>query len=247
MNNVKTFAASALVDLAEGKSKIAYIARMVLTQNHPHVGNQLAMTFVQLSNNRRIASAAGMPVHAKPELMLNFMQQLMNKVCWNARKLKIAQDRQMMEETARGESTSVDFSQDIADQLDVPPMTDDAIFDAVHDDFKLLTNVQTWLASKMLYLENVEPFYVYADSAPDEETGEWQLRKTADNFAEALHIMDELLDELNAAEEQKTGTEARDIDFTKGFGSEEVTKPQLNSREHREIGGFFKPQEAAAH
>lgn len=206
---VKSFIDATVTEMADKSNKLAVIAREVQKQKHENVANRIAMAYVSLSNKRRLASRTGNEVHVKPELMLNFLQSLMNAICWNARRLKQAQLQHETEQQAVG----VDFSEDIAAELQVEGVATDNIGEVVEHDHFVLNNVQTWLASKMSYLTEIEELHLFADHIFDEENEEWVLRASAATFAEAEAIMEDLVTELAEAEELKTGTEAAVLDF----------------------------------
>lgn len=207
--SVQSFIDATVTDMAEKSNKLAAIAREVQKQQHDNVANRIAMAYVSLSNKRRLASRTGNEVRVKPELMLNFLQSLMNGICWNARRLKQAQ----LEHETQQQAVGVDFSADVAAELHVETVATDNIGEVVEYDHFVLSNVQTWLASKMSYLTEIEELHLFADHDYDEEADEWVLRASAATFAEAEALMENLVLELAEAEEVKSGTEAAALDF----------------------------------
>lgn len=216
MKNVTSFIDSTITDMAQGHSSYNTVAQTIQAMDHKSVLNRIALAWVKLGNDRQLARRANQQPKVKPEVMLSFLQQLMNQICWAGRRLMIAQQQVEAEDQAMG----VDFSQDIAAQLGVECVASEHIAEVVDEDFRCLLNVHTWLAAKMEYLEDIESFYCYADRQQDEE-GNWQMLHHADRFDDALSIMEQAIQALQEADARVSHAEAGGIDFTLSAGSEQ--------------------------
>jgi hypothetical protein len=193
----------------------AGIAKMIQKQSHPNVLNRIAMTYVALSAERRMASRAYKSVQLKPERMLSFVQDLSNAVCWAARRLMLAQAAHEAEAQAAG----VDFSADIAEQVGVEGVSTARISDVVDADAFALGNVYSWLAGKMNYLQEIEDFHMYADRGPVDPAdpdSPWTVQTFSDTFNGAMAIMGSVLDQLSEEQEAVTGEEAQSYNFGTG-------------------------------
>ena len=230
----QSFIDAVLTNMSSSKTQFGKIAALVQKKPHSSACNRIAMAYVQLQNDRAQARTAGNviamagidsgeradaglarnPVIIKPELLFNFLQNVQNSICWSARRLMRQQETVEAGEQANG----LDFSQDLAEQLGVEGTPTDKLGEIVANDLFVLGNLQSWLLTKMNYLTEVEELRMFADFRPPEEglevgTGNWELRHEAATWEEALSIMDVLVDELNVAENLKTGAEASSIDF----------------------------------
>ena len=167
-----SFIDNALTEMSEGDNRDAKIAALVQQQDHPAAANRVALTFTTLAKARKQARIDAVrqglnttpQVELKPEHMLSFVQKLMNKVCWNARRLVLSQ---LDDDAANG----IDFSMDMADQLaNLESNTMKAVTAQVNDDFSILNEVHSWFCSKCNYMTDLDPLYMFAQKeqvAPD--------------------------------------------------------------------------------
>ena len=207
-----SFIESAISKLSEqNSSSIGKAARIVEEQDHKNPANRIALAYLQLSRERLEAAKAekatgvrGTDPVVKPEIMLSFAQNVMNQVCWNARRLVVANSA---EDFANG----IDFSQDVAEQTGVSSETDN-ISQFVDDDFMTLNNVQTWLGAQMSYLNDIQPLFYFAQS--EEIDGEWVQTHQSMNFYDAQCSMTEIIESLDDKNVIKQRSEAASIDFS---------------------------------
>jgi len=207
-----SFIAEAISKLAEqGSSSTGKAARVVEAQDHKNPANRIALAYLKLSRERLEAIKAekqtgvrGTDPAVKPELMLSFVQNVMNQVCWNARRLVVANSA---EDFANG----IDFSQDVAEQTGVSSNTDN-ISQFVDDDFMTLNNVQTWLGAQMSYLDDIQPLFHFAQS--EEIDGEWVQTRQCTSFYDAQCAMAEIIESLDDKNVIKQRKEAASIDFS---------------------------------
>ena len=206
-----SFLQEALSKMAETTSKTGIVARAIENQSHANVANQIALTFLAFQKQRLDASVAlkttgveGEGPVAKPEFILSFVQQLMNQVCWQARRLTVANNQ---EEFANG----IDFSQDVAEQVGVSSETEN-VSQFVDDDFMTLNNLHTWLGAQMSYLNDIQPLYYFAQN--EEIDGVWQQTHAAMSFYDAQCVMTEIVEKLTENQEAAKVTEAASMDFS---------------------------------
>jgi|TARA_R100000081_G_C4775495_1_gene148284 hypothetical protein len=208
-----SFIPTAIAKIAEQKGVRGDIAKVVECAQHDNALNRIALTYNQFSNQRRRAIMAeketgvrGDDPIAKPEQLLSFIQEVMNQVCWQARRLHNAN---LQEDLANG----IDFSQDVAEQVGVYDVNTE-IHTYVNDDFIALNNLQSWLAGKMNYLTDIEPLYYFSQSEQDPASGGWISKYNAMSYDEALCAMTTIIEELEEKNEKQEAQEASDIDFT---------------------------------
>jgi hypothetical protein len=206
-----SFIESAISKLAEQKSSTGRAARIVEAQDHKNPANRIALAYLKLSRERLEAAKAekttgirGRDPIVKPEAMLSFVQNVMNQVCWNARRLVIAN-------SAEDFGNGIDFSQDAAEQTGVSSKTEN-VSQFVDDDFMTLNNVQTWLGAQMPYLNDIEPLFYFAQS--EEIDGEWEQTHQSMNFYDAQCAMTEIIESLDDKNVIKQRSEAASIDFS---------------------------------
>jgi len=208
MNN--SFIAEAIVTMSEKSNLNSLIANEVLRQDHKQAANQIAMMYLQLQDERRQAKrdekteGTSAQLVANPEYMLTFVQAVMNQICWNARRLFIANSAEDM-------ATGIDFSQDIADQVGVS-VNNSNISEIVDDDFMTLNNLHSWLASQMSYLNDIDSLYHFSQS--ENVDGYWQVTKQCTSFDDAFDAMQEIVEQLNIESAGKLMEEARGLDFS---------------------------------
>jgi hypothetical protein len=121
--------------------------------------------------------------------ILGYMQTVMDKVCWNARKLFTANNKD-------SDIYGVDPSERVAELVEVKA-SNKQIPGIIADDYKtlLLTQAECLQA---LGTDLVMDLYYFSPSEPDDITGEWTPRCKCMSFDEALaemSIIQETLDE----------------------------------------------------
>jgi hypothetical protein len=160
---------------------------------------RIALAFFRLQRARQAAVTAeleqGVPVEGppfKPERLLSFIQSIMNGVCWAARRLYVANDKQEF-------GNGIDFSQDVGDYVGVYA-TNERIPELVDSDFMALTRLHTLLAAKMAYLTDIAPLYHFEQRAKDED-GNWYVETVCNSFSQAMPVMDDIVARLQQESE----------------------------------------------
>lgn len=205
-----SFIAEALVSMSEKSNLNSLLANEVLRQDHKVPANQIAMLYLRLQNERREAKrnqetdGTSPQLLANPEYMLTFVQATMNQICWNARRLFIANSAEDM-------ATGIDFSQDVAEQVGVS-VKNSNISEIVDDDFMTLNNLHSWLASQMSYLNDIDSLYHFSQS--ENVDGYWEVTKRCTSFDEAFDAMQEIVEQLNIESDGRLMDEARGLDFS---------------------------------
>lgn len=200
MTTKTSFIDAAITEISGGTSRFAPLAALIQQQDHEEAANRIALTYIFLQYRRTEDKKAGIEYSGiKPETLLSFVQNLMNKVCWQSRKMALSQTEEDEKDIVNG----IDFTQDLADELNIDRFEAEHIKPLVDDDYAILTGVQSFLAAKMNYLDNIVPLYYYQDLARD-DNGEWYVRATADAYDDAMDIIEDViarLDEQSAADE----------------------------------------------
>ena len=208
-----SFIATAIAKIATQKGVRGDIAKVVESMDHDSPLNRIALTYNAFNNQRRQATIAeketgvrGIDPIAKPEQLLSFVQEVMNQVCWQARRLHNAN---LQEEYANG----IDFTQDVGEQVGVYTENSN-ITEYVDDDFLALNNLQSWLAGKMNYLTDIEPLYYFSQSEQDPASGGWISKYNTMSFGDSQSAMDTIIEELEEKSERLETEEAASFDFT---------------------------------
>lgn len=206
-----TFVADAVAKMADARNMNGDAAREVLKQDHKNPANQIALCYLSLNRQRLEAArqekdtgVRGNDPIVKPEYMLTFVQSLMNQICWNGRRLFIANSA---EEFANG----IDFSQDVAEQVGVS-VNNSHISEIIDDDFMTLNNLHTWLAGQMSYLTIIEPLFHFAQSEKIDDV--WVVTHQCTSFDDAMVVMAEIVEQLDVDTTVKQREEAATIDFS---------------------------------
>ena len=196
----QSFIPSVLASLSEKKTVNGDIARFILKQAGDNELEQIVHTFVRVQRMRQDANrkllelgTAGDEPPFKPERLLSFVQSLMNGVCWAARRLHVANERP---EYGNGQ----DFSQETAELVGVY-CTNEHIPEFVDDDFMALNAVHSILSSKMQYLMDIQPLYHFEQRTRDDD-GNWYVDKVCTSFDDALPLMDEIIERLQAEKQE---------------------------------------------
>ena len=205
-----TLIESVVVNMSEKQNMNGDVARAVLKQDHKNVANQIALTYLQFNRERIDAARAekqtgvrGNDPIAKPEFMLSFIQAVMNNICWGARRLHIANSA---EDFANG----IDFSQDVADELNIDNTAH--LAELVDEDFMTLNNLHTWLAGQMDYLNDIQPLFHFSQSEKIDD--EWVTTHQCTSFDDAFTVMTEIVESLDSVNVEKQQAEASAIDFS---------------------------------
>lgn len=198
-----SFLDKALTDMSEGSNRNAVIAGLVQSQNHAEPANRIALEFLDLqkqrTTNRIDAIKAGTEVpvmEVKPEHMLSFVQQLMNKCCWNGRRIA---NTNKNEDFANG----IDFSQAVADQE--ANLESNAVQDVrttIHDDFNVLNELHSWLCGKCNYMTDLDPLFLFAQKT-EVSDGVWEFTHQLMDFDDVVPVLEEINLELQEAAEGK--------------------------------------------
>lgn len=209
---MQSFIDAVLTNMSAGKNKSAQMASLVQQMEHANVLNRIAMVYVKLNNDRALAKKANKQPALKPEQLFNFLQQLMNQICWAGRRLARSQD--MAE--AQNQAVGIDFSQDVAAELNVNPMSSQELADTVEQDHFCLSNVHAYLAAKMSYLEDLPMLAVFQELDQitlEDGSTEWKVSAEASTFAEAVAFMDMAVERLAAEQDEQVSKEVATIDF----------------------------------
>lgn len=193
MSIEQSFIDNAITEMSEGSSRDAQIAKIVQEANAPQAANRIALTYVQLSNerkqNRIDAVAAGTPqieMDIKPEHLLSFVQKVMNKCCWNARRIV---NSSLDEDFANG----LDFSQPIAEQkANLESSSMKLVETTLDDDFRTMTELHSWLCGRMNYMQDLDPLFLFAQKEKDEETEEWVATHELLEWREVFNALEEI-------------------------------------------------------
>ena len=123
-----------VTEMSGGTSRAADFAKVVQQQDHDHICNRILMTIQVLQTRRREDKVQGRETTLKPEFAVTFIEQLMNKVCWSNRSYL----NKMRAAEADDRANGLDFSQDIAEQLNIPHTDEQGVYDNVNACFVLL-------------------------------------------------------------------------------------------------------------
>jgi hypothetical protein len=196
----QSFIANVFTNLSEKKTVNGDIARYILKQAGNDELEQTLVAFATLQRMRedsnrkmRELGTEGDEPPFKPERLLSFVQSVMNGVCWAARRLHKANERP---EYGNGQ----DFSQEVAQDVGVY-CTNEHIPEFVDDDFMALNAVHSILSSKMDYLTDIQPLYHFEQRTRDDD-GNWYVDKVCTSFDDALPLMDEIIERLQAEKQE---------------------------------------------
>lgn len=199
MTTRTSFIDAAITEISGGSSRFAPLAALIQQQDNECPAKRIAYTHIFLDCRRTEDKKAGLEYAGiKPETLLSFTQNLMNKVCWMSRKMAISQTEEDRKDIVNG----IDFTQDLADEFNLDRFEAEHIKPLVDDDYATIMAVNSWLAKEMNYLNDIQPLYYYQDLARD-DSGEWYVNATADNYDEAMSIIENViarLDEQTAAD-----------------------------------------------
>jgi hypothetical protein len=195
----QTFIPTVIGYMSEKNTTLGSIAKYVESQQADDPLERIALAFFRLQRARQAAVTAeleqGVPVEGppfKPERLLSFIQSVMNGVCWAARRLYVANDKQEF-------GNGIDFSQDVGDYVGVYA-ANERIPELVDSDFMALTRLHTLLAAKMAYLTDIAPLYHFEQRAKDED-GNWYVETVCNSFSQAMPVMDDIVARLQQESE----------------------------------------------
>lgn len=216
---IPSFVNAAITSNSSKKSSYGKVTGLIEARNEPHFANRIGGAWAALITERsslRIldledngSRVKDMPV--KPEMFLSLCQFLMNQSCWAARRYLRAQQENADQEAIRG-ITGIDFSQDVAADLGVEPMDTDAIKETLDNDYMAMLRLHNILSTKMNYLQDIEDLHLYAEREQEGEV--WRITGTADNFEDAMVLMDEVLVKMNERQDKELSQTMATMDFT---------------------------------
>lgn len=225
---------AAITKMTTSKGNQGAIASMIQNVDHGDPANRIAITFIQLQqqrlaslNAKKVAEDSGESIAipeepiAKPEQLLSFVQSLMNNICWAYRRASQSVLTAEVEEQAWG----LDFSEEIADEVGMTEDRDTKYLELqVDDDYAKLNAVHTWLGGKMNYLTDIQPLYYFQQSelqpALDERgrpIGTIEVYVTtvaATDLHEATNAMRDIVLRLAEEQPEKELTDAASMDFS---------------------------------
>jgi hypothetical protein len=216
----------AITNACNGKSSFAKATALVEAENAPHFANRIGGAWAKLVTSRnqlRILDkedngtrAKDIPI--KPEMFLSICQYLLNQACWAARRYLRAQQENADQEKVNG-VTGIDFSQDVAQEDCIEPMSTQEIEESLATDFLAMLRLHSFMASKMNYLPEIEDLYLYAEREQEGEV--WKITGSAMAFDEALDLMDEVLAKMNERQDAELVQDMDKMDFS---GDEPLVK-----------------------
>ena len=179
------------------------LAGMVQATKHGNPFNRIGMLFSQLHVDRKLARSKGEEYKGyKPERMFSFLQALQNQCIWNATRYNDA----VIAANIGDQAVGLDFSADIAEQMNFEPMTELDIASMVLADFNSLRNLHSWMKVICSYLPDIQDLKLYVDSEKNDKD-EWVVKNTAITWVQAQDIIQNIKQEL---EEKKEGTIAEE-------------------------------------
>ncbi|MGB1973350.1 MAG: hypothetical protein ACPHQD_04805 [Vibrio toranzoniae] len=137
-----------------------------------------------------------------------FVQTLMDKICWKARRL--ANNR--ITETDLDNINGIDFTMEAADQIGIDGSNTASIAEAVQQAYDELTLVSAFIGQKMGSNNDLEPLYMFAPSSPQDD-GSWVTDCTITNWDEALTEMNNISEQLAEDEAARQIEDANNINF----------------------------------
>jgi len=218
---MNTSLVEAVITIMSGKTgSAASIAALVERRDEGHFTNRIGGVLQDLiaeRNNLRAQDEVNnttlvKDMAVKPEAMLNFCQSLQNSVCWAARRFIRAQEQTAIEESLRG-ITGIDFSQDVADELNIEPVDTAELELQIMEDFDSLSRLHSVICKHMTYLNHIDPLYLFADKGTEDEN--WRILDYANTFTAALDLMIVAQGRMKEREEAKLAKELTQTDFTK--------------------------------
>ena len=198
MNMNDSFIPGALNKLCAGKSNTYYtnLANYIagFTNSETPIDVAYAKAAFECNSDRDTA-----PFHVFA--VINHMQTLMDRIMWNARRLKVDLDRAAQQEEESGGIYGVDLAQTAIDETGVN-LPVDRIKDAVQSDYELLFQTQTLIMNELdIDGEALDiDLLFFNPSSYDETSDSWVHATPADTYDAAMQVMDEIVVELKANE-----------------------------------------------
>jgi len=180
-----SFITNAFLDICDYKGYKGELAKHIASFNTGDLETDFEEAFI---------AAASDETSYHPLAIIGFHQTLMDKVCWNARKLWSAQNTEI-------EVYGVEPAERAAEMVGVSTNTD--VIETVDLDYNTLFQSHASLAQEMSAEVDIQNLYYFAPTQRDEQTGEWQPRCTCDSFPDAQTEMNAISEEL---EEQQKDT-----------------------------------------
>jgi len=213
-----SFVDAAITNTCNQQTSFAKCSRLVEERNEAHFANRIGGAWAALvveRNSLRVLDlednstrVKDMPV--KPEMFLSYCQYLMNQSCWAARRYIRAQQDNADTEALQGVS-GIDFSQDVAEDLGIEPMDFTTIAETLENDFDAMSRLHSIMCTKMNYLQDIEDLHLYAEREQEGEV--WRVTGTADDFAEAIDLMDEVITKMREREDKALTQDMATMDF----------------------------------
>ena len=199
MNMSESFIPGALTRLCQGKTNSygANLANYIagFTNADTPIDVAYAAAAIECNGDR---DSAPYPTFA----ILGHMQTLMDRIMWNARKLKIAYDRAAQQEAESGGIYGVELAQNAMDEVGVTDISLDRIRDAVQSDYELLFQTQVNIMASLGIDGDVFDIDLlfFNPSTLDEASDTWVKLTPAESYDDAMLAMDKIVDELKAKE-----------------------------------------------
>lgn len=222
MENV-TFIDTVITNMSSNKKRNGAIAKLVDSQNAPLAANRIALAWDVLVKQRKTANLeaikSGVPAKEmteKPEHILSFVQQVMNTSCWAARRVLNSGAQTDM-------ANGIDFSQDVAEQAgNIESAARKDVEATLMDDFQILNELHSWLCSKMNYMTDLDPLFLFAEKVCIDE--EQQIYEHAHMIMEFEHVLP-VLDEKALEISEQSDTKQTEHAATHVFGAASTKKP----------------------
>lgn len=204
MEKIDSFIPAALTAMSEGSGSMATLANLTLKREGATPMNQIISAFIDVrrawgslaGRDAAVAAESREELRVKPGQFLSFTQLLMNKVCWNARRL----NRSVIEQEADDRLNGIDFSQDVAEEVGIDDRSRSNVKEAVDQDFEWLLKLHSYLAREFPQFSDIEDFVMFRQSerVVDKETGlvSWNTVGEAMDFDSTMHLMDEIAEDL---------------------------------------------------
>ena len=137
-----------------------------------------------------------------------FVQTIMDKICWKARRL--ANNR--ITETDLDTANGIDFTMDAASDIGIDGSNTSTIAEAVTQAFDELTIVQAYMGQKMGSNNDLDALHMFAPSSPQDD-GSWKAEVKLDNWDEVLSELNRIAEELAEKETMETLDDANNMNF----------------------------------
>ena len=198
MKEVSSFIDQVVTNKTSTHGRNGKIAQLVQCVPKELIANRIAVTWNSLSHERQArkldAVRSGVPAQEmveKPEHILSFIQQTMNACCWAARTV-IKSGKQT--DLANG----LDFSQSVAEQEgQFASASIKDVESTLMQDFAILNELHSWLSSKMNYLTDLDPLFLFSEKQKI-EPDLWEHVHMLMDINDVLAVLDEKALELAA-------------------------------------------------